>query len=56
METSKETAKQVSIKIVESTELEEQINETRMKYMSVAIKGSILYFVIKDLANIDPMY
>lgn len=56
LETSKETSKQVTIKIAESTELEESINKTRMEYMSVAIRGSILYFVIKDLSNIDPMY
>jgi dynein heavy chain len=33
-----------------------EINETRNSYRSVAIRGSILYFVIADLAGIDPMY
>lgn len=32
------------------------INENRELYRPVAIRGSILYFVIADLANIDPMY
>ncbi len=36
--------------------IEEQINITRNQYRSVATRGSILYFVIADLAGIDPMY
>lgn len=36
--------------------VEIEINETRSLYTPVAIRGSILYFVIADLANIDPMY
>jgi len=36
--------------------VEVTINETRNLYTSVAIRGSILYFVIADLAGIDPIY
>lgn len=36
--------------------VQEDINLTRQSYKSVAIRGSILYFVIADLAGIDPMY
>jgi dynein heavy chain len=36
--------------------VEEEINKTRNSYRSVAVRGSILYFVIADLAGIDPMY
>ncbi len=32
------------------------INESREKYRNVAKRGSVLYFVIADLAMIDPMY
>jgi dynein heavy chain len=32
------------------------INQNRESYRSVARRGSILYFVIADLALIDPMY
>lgn len=32
------------------------INNTRMEYKPVAERGSILYFVIADLAKIDTMY
>ena len=38
----------------EKTKIENEV--AREKYKSVARRGSILYFVIADLANIDPMY
>jgi hypothetical protein len=38
-------------KVVEVT-----INETRNTYTEVAIRGSVLYFVIADLAGINSMY
>lgn len=42
--------------MAQSLVVEEEINNTRNHYRSVAIRGSILYFVIADLAGIDPMY
>lgn len=42
--------------MAESVEIEKEIDETRNSYRSVAIRGSILYFVIADLNGIDPMY
>jgi len=36
--------------------VEVEINDTRNMYTNVAIRGSILYFVIADLSGIDPMY
>jgi dynein heavy chain, axonemal len=56
LEVSKVTSEEVKIKIKESIELEKTIEETRNQYKEVSIRGSILYFVIKDLALIDPMY
>jgi len=37
-------------------EIEKDIEEIRNSYRSVSIRGSILFFVIKDLSLIDPMY
>ena len=53
---SKELSKEISKKqeITSKTELE--IDETRNGYKPVAVHSSILFFVISDLANIDPMY
>lgn len=56
LEVSKVTSEEVKIKIKESIELEKTIEETRNQYKEVSIRGSILYFVIKDLALVDPMY
>lgn len=35
---------------------EEMINAAREKYRPVATRGSIMYFVIASLSEIDPMY
>ena len=53
---SKELSKEISKEqeITSKTELE--IDETRNGYKPVAVHSSILFFVISDLANIDPMY
>jgi dynein heavy chain len=42
------------VKMAEETEL--QINTAREKYRPVALRGSILYFVLANLSEIDPMY
>mmetsp|Transcript_44402 Transcript_44402/g.32467 ORF Transcript_44402/g.32467 Transcript_44402/m.32467 type:complete len:289 (+) Transcript_44402:1648-2514(+) len=42
--------------MVEAEETAKLINENRESYRSVAIRGSVLYFVIADLGLIDPMY
>ena len=49
-------SKEIVVKIEESTILEEKIELTRSAYRDVSIRGSILFFVIKDLALVDPMY
>ena len=41
-------------KVTETTE--RHIDEIRNGYRPAAIHSSILFFVISDLANIDPMY
>lgn len=56
LESSKMTSEEIKIKIEESTELEQKIDQIRNQYRNVSIRGSILFFVIKDLSIIDPMY
>jgi dynein heavy chain len=53
---SKMTATAIGERVAEAEITESEINETRAKYTSVAIRGSIIYFVIAELASIDPMY
>lgn len=56
LENSKKTSADIVKRLGDAAIVEEQINETRNHYRSVATRGSILYFVIADLAGIDPMY
>jgi len=56
LETSKVTASEINVKIEESIKMEEKINETRDCYKEVSKRGSILFFVIKDLGLIVDMY
>jgi dynein heavy chain len=56
LESSKITSDEIKLKIEESTILEVKIDSTRNQYKEVSVRGSILFFVIKDLSIVDPMY
>lgn len=56
LEDSKTKSAEVIQNLTESQEVERIINITRSSYIPVAIRGAILYFVVSDLAGIDPMY
>jgi dynein heavy chain len=56
LENSKKTSTEINERMDQSKIVEVEINETRNMYTNVAIRGSILYFVIADLGGIDPMY
>ncbi|XP_048507335.1 dynein axonemal heavy chain 6 [Athalia rosae] len=53
---SKETSAIIATRLVETEATEEKITIAREKYRSVATRGSVLYFVVANLAEIDPMY
>jgi dynein heavy chain len=53
---SKITSGMISGRLEEAETTENQINSTRETYRAAAVRGSILYFVIADLALIGPMY
>jgi hypothetical protein len=53
---SKLTSGMISNRVKEAEETERSINETREHYRPTATRGSILYFVMADLALINPMY
>jgi len=56
LESSKKTSSEINERMENSIKIEEEINITRAQYTSVSTRGSVLYFVIADLAGIDPMY
>ena len=41
---------------METEATEERISVVREKYRALATRGSVLYFVVAQLADIDPMY
>ncbi|OAF70538.1 hypothetical protein A3Q56_01708 [Intoshia linei] len=53
---SKITSDQISIRLEETEQTEKKIQYARDKYRPVAIRGSIMYFIVADLAQIDKMY
>ena len=53
---SKKTSAEIEERVLESAEVEKEIDEARKAYEVVAVRASILYFTIADLAMIDPMY
>jgi len=53
---SKETATIVKEKLLIAETKQEEINQAMSMYSPVSQRGTVLYFVIADLALIDPMY
>ena len=53
---SKVTSNMINVRVREAEETEKSINVAREAYRTVANRGSILYFVMADLALIGPMY
>ena len=50
------TSAQISKRLAESEQTELQISTAREKYRPVAARGSVMYFVVAVLAEVDPMY
>ena len=46
----------ITKRLVEAEQTEEKITVAREKYRVVATRGSVMYFVVASLAEIDPMY
>jgi len=56
LETTKRTAMEIEEKVEEAKVTETKINEAREAYRPVAVRASLLYFVLNDLNKIHPMY
>jgi dynein heavy chain len=56
LEESNVTSTEINARIAEASVVEISINETRESYKTVAVRGSILYFVIADMGRINDMY
>jgi len=56
LEDSNVTSTEINGRIAEATIVEVSINETRLSYKTVAVRGSLIYFVIADMGRINDMY
>ncbi|XP_063046887.1 dynein axonemal heavy chain 11 [Engraulis encrasicolus] len=56
LETTKHTAAEIEMKVLEARVNEVKINEAREHYRAVAARASLLYFIMNDLNKIHPMY
>ena len=56
LKSSKKLSNEISDRMLRAEEIKKEVEEAFQQYLSVAVRGSILYFVIADLALIDPMY
>jgi dynein heavy chain len=56
LQEAKKVSDDVKEKVRENSFIEKEINLVRNEYIPVAIRGSVLYFVIVDLGMIDSMY
>ncbi|XP_033023836.1 dynein heavy chain 11, axonemal-like [Lacerta agilis] len=56
LETTKHTAAEIEIKVMEANINEVKINEAREHYRPVAARASLLYFLMDELKKINPMY
>ena len=56
LQSSKKTSTEINQRVKDSKITEAQTDKSREEYRPVAIRASILFFCIVDLAYIDPMY
>ena len=56
LEKSKVKSAEINAAVAEAKETEVVIDETRNRYRPVAFRGSILFFCVAELAQVDPMY
>ncbi|XP_071833092.1 dynein axonemal heavy chain 6-like isoform X4 [Apostichopus japonicus] len=56
LEKSKTMSGEIGHRVAESEDTQRKIELARKKYLPVATRGAVLYFVIADLAIIDVMY
>lgn len=56
LQRSKNTSKDIARRVISTTEVEKNVNIARNVFRDIAIRGSILFFVITSMPGINPMY
>jgi hypothetical protein len=50
------TSNEVSARVAQAEATEREIDDTREQYRPVALRASLLFFAISELAAVEPMY
>jgi dynein heavy chain len=50
------TSNEVSARVAQAEATEKEIDDTREQYRPVALRASLLFFAISELAAVEPMY
>ncbi|WIA31960.1 hypothetical protein OEZ86_002815 [Tetradesmus obliquus] len=53
---AKVTSNEVSARVAQAEATEKEIDDTREQYRPVAVRASLLFFAISELAAVEPMY
>jgi dynein heavy chain, axonemal len=56
LDKTKENVTKINVKLKQSTDFSSEIDKARNEYFNVAERGSILYFIMSSLSNINKMY
>ncbi|XP_065911794.1 dynein axonemal heavy chain 6-like [Dysidea avara] len=56
LNSSKITSGEISKRLIQAEQTETMISTERENYRAVATRGSVMYFVVATLAEVDPMY
>jgi dynein heavy chain len=56
LQRSKSTSKDITRRVASTTQVENQVNLARDAFREIAIRGSVLFFVITSIPGINPMY
>eukprot|EP00501_MAST-03F_sp_TOSAG23-6_P002658 GSMAST32.ASY1.ANO1.2804.1 assembled CDS len=56
LDVAKKTSNEINTALKEAEQIEATIDSTREEYRPAAFRGSLLYFCISLLADVDPMY
>lgn len=56
LQKSKGMSSEIKDRVEQSEDAEQELNTARKKYLPVATRGALLYFILADLAHVDVMY
>lgn len=56
LENTKKTSEEIAVKVEEAKKTGKSIDAVREMYRPVAIRASIIYFILNEMSKINPLY